>query len=59
MKFRILWSTPSGKFGWSDVSKCSSFEGAADHWFTLKRKGTLTVPGDADIDCVKRITATR
>lgn len=49
MKFRITWSTPSGKIGWTDIDDCASVDDAAEHFCSTRG---ADIPGDAEISAV-------
>lgn len=54
MTFSISWSTPSGRFGWVEVSECVDLDDALNHWSSQVRG--VSVPSDADIDQIKQIS---
>ena len=51
LSFKIVWSTPSGRFGWTTIEECAD-AGAAAWFFNNEVRGD-TVPADAVIDTVK------
>lgn len=48
LSFKIIWSTPKGKFGWTTLEECVDITEAVDFWHD-NVLGT-DVPADADID---------
>lgn len=50
LNFKIIWSTPQGKFGWTTLEECVDIEDAVNFW----HDNVLghDVPADADIDRV-------
>jgi len=51
MTFRISWSTPSGRFGWTEITECVDLDDALDHFDTHVRG--LDAPADVTIDEIK------
>lgn len=51
MTFRISWSTPAGRFGWTEITEHGDLDDAINH-FSVHVRGT-DAPADATIDEVK------
>lgn len=54
MTFSISWSTPSGRFGWTEITECVDLEDAIAH-FTYHVRG-VDAPADAEIDTVRPVS---
>ena len=50
--FSIVWSTPSGRFGWLTVEECLDRTEAVDCFLEGRSSGQF--PADAEIDQIKR-----
>lgn len=53
MTFRISWSTPSGRFGWTEITASIDIDDAISH-FSEHVRG-IDIPADATIDEVKAL----
>lgn len=53
MTFSIIWTTPSGRFGWTEIADCIDMEDAMEFFHTNVR-GT-DAPADAEIDTVREV----
>lgn len=53
MTFSISWSTPSGRFGWTEITECVDMEDAIAHFANYVRG--VDAPADAEIDQVKEV----
>lgn len=51
MTFRIVWTTPSGRFGSVTISECVNMDEAITHWDTEVRG--VNTPWDAVIDAIR------
>jgi hypothetical protein len=52
--FKIVWSTPDGKFGWTNIDECLELDEAISYW-TLYIVGTKDVPYDAYLEKIEQI----
>jgi hypothetical protein len=53
LTFKIIWSTPSGRFGWTTIEECQDSDDALCHFMDNVRGKDPGVPWDADIAEVK------
>lgn len=53
MTFKIVWSTPAGRFGWVTITECVDMDDALNHWHTFILGADA--PSDATIDKITRI----
>jgi hypothetical protein len=53
LTFKIIWSTPSGRFGWTTIEECQDSDDALCHFMDNVRGKDPGVPWDADITEVK------
>jgi hypothetical protein len=53
MTFSISWTTPSGRFGWTEITDCIDMEDAMEFFHTNVRGADA--PADAEIDTVRKV----
>lgn len=51
--FTVVWTTPAGRFGWTDLEDCDGPDDAASFWLDEHAAGRIGAPPDAQIDVVK------
>lgn len=53
MTFRISWSNPAGRFGWTEITECVDLDDALTHFANHVRG--VDAPADAEIDTIRSI----
>lgn len=51
--FRIVWSTPAGRFGFVTIEECADIGEAVSHFDSERQSGIF--PVDAQIDSIRPV----